>query len=170
MLSLQTLVSASDAAYSALWQHIFGVDLIETIKAEWRPVDEPLYAMLSDPRRLVRRPSDTLWVRMIDIPRALEARRYATEGSLVIDVRDDFCPWNAGRYLLEGGPDGARCTATTHTADLAMTVNELGSLYLGGMRAYPLARAGRIDGAAAAVARADAMFAWNPTPWAPEIW
>lgn len=170
ILSVQNLIATTDAAYSALWQHIFGVDLMHTINAEWRPVDEPLYAMLSDPRRLVRRPSDTLWVRMIDIPRALEARRYATEGSLVIEIADDFCPWNAGRYLLEGGPDGAKCSQTTREPDLSMTANELGSLYLGGMRAYPLARAGRIEGSAAAVATADAMFAWNPLPWAPEIW
>jgi predicted acetyltransferase len=51
-----------------------------------------------------------------------------------------------------------------------MTVNELGALYLGGGEAYQLARAGRIEGSAKAVARADAMFAWSPKPWAPEIW
>jgi predicted acetyltransferase len=153
-----------------LWQHIFGVDLIATINAEWRQVDEPLYAMLSDPRRLVRRQSDTLWVRIVDTPRALASRLYATSGELVIELRDDFCPWNAGRYLLQGGPTGAQCYTTTRDADLTMTVNELGALYLGGSRAYQLARAGRIEGSAEAVARADAMFAWNPQPWAPEIW
>ena len=169
-LSLQTLVATTDAAYSALWQHIFGVDLIATIEAEWRPTDEALYAMLADPRRLIRRPSDTLWVRPVDTPRALSARRYAASGELVIELRDDFCPWNAGRYLLQGGPAGAQCHVTTRTADLEMSVNELGALYLGGSRAYQLARAGRIEGSAEAVARADAMFAWNPQPWAPEIW
>ena len=170
VLSVQNLIATTDSAYSALWQHIFGVDLIGTISAEWRQVDEPLFMMLSDPRRLVRRPSDTVWVRMIDIPRALEARRFATEGSLVIEIADDFCPWNAGRYLLEGSQEGVRCTSTTREPDLSMTANELGALYLGGMRAYPLARAGRIEGSPAAIARADAMFPWSPAPWAPEIW
>ncbi len=170
VLSIGALIATTDAAYTGLWNHIFGVDLIATINAEWRPVDEPLYAMLDDPRRLVRRPSDTLWVRIIDTPRALSSRLYATSGELVIELRDDFCPWNAGRYLLQGGPTGAQCYATTREPDLTMTVNELGALYLGGMRAYQLARAGRIEGSAEAVARADAMFAWNPQPWAPEIW
>lgn len=170
VLAVNHLFATTDAAYSALWQHIFGVDLIGTITAEWRQVDEPLYAMLDDPRRLVRRPSDTLWVRIVDTPRALAARRYSTEGSLVIELRDEFCPSNAGRYELNGGPDGAQCAPTTKTADLAMTVNELGALYLGGGEAYQLARAGRIDGSARAVATADAMFAWSPKPWAPEIW
>lgn len=169
-LSLNSLFATTDAAYSALWQHIFGVDLVGTINAEWRPVDEPLYAMLADPRRLVRRTSDTLWVRIVDTPRALSSRLYATSGELVIELKDDFCPWNAGRYLLQGGPTGAQCYETTRSADLTMSVNELGSLYLGGVRAYQLARAGRIEGTAEAIARADAMFAWNPQPWAPEIW
>jgi predicted acetyltransferase len=170
-LNVNSLFATTDAAYSALWQHIFGVDLVGTITAEWRQVDEPLYAMLADPRRLVRRTSDSLWVRMVDIPRALAARRYATSGELVIEIRDEFCPWNAGRYVLDGGPDGANCSiTTTRQPALTMTANELGALYLGGMRAHTLARAGRIEGADEAVARADAMFAWNPQPWAPEIW
>lgn len=170
VLSLESLLATTDAAYSALWQHIFGVDLIQTISAEWRPVDEPLSAMLADPRRLIRRPSDTLWVRIVDTPRALSSRLYATSGELTIELRDEFCPWNAGRYLLQGGPTGAQCYETTREPDLTMSVNELGALYLAGVRAYQLARAGRIEGSAEAVARADAMFAWNPQPWAPEIW
>ena len=169
-LEVNGLFAMSDAAYSALWQHIFGVDLIGSITGLWRPIDEPLYAMLSDPRRLIRRPSDTLWVRIVDTPRALAARKYATSGELVIELRDEFCPWNAGRYALRGGPDGADCSPTTKTADLTMTVHDLGALYLGGTRANVLARAGRIEGSREAVARADAMFAWNPLPWAPEVW
>ena len=170
VLSVQALHGNTDGAYSALWQHIFGVDLVGKIQAEWRRTDEPLYAMLADPRRLVRRPSDTLWVRIVDTVQALEARRYRTAGALVIELRDDFCPWNGGRYVIEGGPDGARCSHTTKTADLTMTVNELGALYLGGMSAHQLARAGRIEGAAQAITTAESMFAWAPQPWAPEIW
>ncbi len=169
-LGVNSLFAVTDAAYSALWQHVFGVDLIGTIRADWRPVDEPLYHMLADPRRLLHRPQDTLWVRIVDVPRALEARKYATEGELVIEVSDSFLAGSAGRFLLKGGPEGANCAATTRTADLSLTVNELGALYLGGTSAWPLARAGRIEGSTAAVAKGDAMFAWNPKPWAPEVW
>jgi predicted acetyltransferase len=109
-------------------------------------------------------------VRIVDVPRALEARRYAAEGELVIEVADLFTPASAGRFLLKGGPGGATCAPTTRSADLSLTINELGALYLGGTAPWPLARAGRIEGSAAAVARADAMFAWNPKPWAPEVW
>lgn len=170
VLGVNSLFATTDAAYSALWQHVFGVDLIETIQADWRPVDEPLYHMLADSRRLLHRPQDTLWVRIIDVSRALESRKYAVGGAVVIEVADEFCPQSAGRYLLEGGPDGAKCTPTTRSAEVSMTINELGALYLGGTGAWPLARAGRITGGAAAVAKLDAMFAWNPKPWAPEVW
>ncbi len=169
-LEVESLLATSEPAYSALWQHVFGVDLIKTIEARWRPVDEPLQYMLADTRRLLRRPTDTLWVRMMDIPRALEARRFASEGKLVLEVSDSFCPAVGGRFLLEGGPDGARCTPTTQDADLALTSAEVGALYLGGTSAHTLARAGRIEGSERAVARAAAMFAWSPRPWAPEIW
>ena len=169
-LAVSALMASTDAAYAGLWNHIFGVDLIQTIVGEWRPVDEPLFYMLSDSRRLGRRPGDSLWVRMVDIPRALEARRYRAEGRVVFEVADEFCPWNAGRYALEGGPDGARCKATGEDADVRLTVNELGALYLGGTRAYPLARAGRIEASEQTLQRVDAMFGWNPLPWAPEIW
>jgi len=38
--------------------------------------------------------------RIIDIERALPLRPYAAEGKIVLEVVDDFCPWNAGRWAL----------------------------------------------------------------------
>jgi len=168
-LLIGELMAASDAAHSALWSFIFGVDLIGTIKMEWGRVDEPLLHMLEDPRRLVRRTQDTLFVRMVDVAKALAARRYAATGQVVIQVRDAFCPWNAGRYLLEGGPDGARCAKTGEAAEVTLDAETLGELYLGGARFHTMARAGRVQGSAEALRRADAMFAWDPLPWIPEI-
>lgn len=170
VLNVSSLVATTDAAYAALWSHIFGVDLVETIIAEWRPLDEPLFAMLADSRRLARRPGDSLWVRMVDIPRALEARRYSAPGGLILEVTDEFCPWNAGRYSLEGGPDGATCKPTAAAPDVRLTSTELGALYLGGGRAYPLARAGRIKASDESLRLLDAMFGWSPLPWSPEVW
>ncbi|MDP3766699.1 MAG: GNAT family N-acetyltransferase, partial [Dehalococcoidia bacterium] len=105
---VQELMAATDAAYTALWRYVFGIDLMGKIQAGLRRPDEPLFWMLADPRRLIRRPFDALWLRLIDIPAALEGREYAAQGRLVLDVRDAFCPWNQGRYKLEAGPEGAR--------------------------------------------------------------
>jgi predicted acetyltransferase len=168
-LLVQELVAATDAAYSGLWQYVFGVDLIATITAEWRKVDEPLIWMLADPRRLVRRVQDTLWVRLVDVSKALGGRRYSTPGQLVFQLRDDFCRWNDGRYLLEAGLDGARCSRTDRPADISLNADDLGAAYLGGVRFQTLARTGRVRGTPDALRRADAMFTWDPLPWTPEI-
>ena len=168
-LQVREFITSSDSAYSALWQFVFGVDLVKTIYMEWRRVDEPLIWMLNDPRRLIRRTQDTLFVRLVDAAEALAARRYSTEDELVIDLRDNFCDWNTGTYLLKGGPGGATCTRTTRSADIALETEALAATYLGGVRFSTLAHAGRVEGSAAALRRADAMFAWDPMPWIPEI-
>ena len=168
-LLIGELIAATDAAYSALWSYIFGVDLVQTITQEWGSVEEPLAHMLEDPRRLVRRTQDTLFVRVVDVAKALAARRYAASGQIIIEVDDAFCPWNSGRYLLRGGPDGARCSKTDAAAEVTLDVETLGALYLGGARFQAMARAGRVHGSPEALLRADAMFAWDPLPWIPEM-
>jgi predicted acetyltransferase len=168
-LAVQELMSTTGESYDALWQYVFGVDLVATIEAIHRPPDEPLYWQLADPRRLLRRPYDSLWVRLVDVPAALEGRCYSSADKLVIDVRDPFCTWNEGRYELEGGAEGARCRPTDAEADLVLSAAELGAIYLGGVRPTTLRKAGRIEGSYEALLRADAMFGWDPAPWCPEV-
>jgi predicted acetyltransferase len=168
-VAVNEMIAATKEASAALWSYIFGVDLMATITAFNRPVDEPLFWMLADPRRLVRKTYDSMWVRVVDVPPALEGRRYSAQGKLVLDVRDDFCPWVEGRYELEAGGEGARCRPTNADADIVMRAADLGAAYMGGTRFRSLARAGRVEGDADALARADAMFSWDPLPWCPEV-
>ncbi|MGZ3678002.1 MAG: GNAT family N-acetyltransferase [Ktedonobacterales bacterium] len=167
VLVTREFIALTTEANAALWQFLFGVDLIQTVQAVNRPVDEPLRWMLADSRRLrVTRLTDDLWVRLLDIPTALAARRYASTGRVVFEVSDAFRPEQAGRYVLEGGPEGAECRATDATADLTLDVVDLGAAYLGGVRFATLARAGRVVAQTPDVlARADAMFASEPAPW-----
>ena len=65
-----------------------------------RPVDDPLLFQLADPRRARPRLKDALWVRIIDVPGALAGRRYSGPVDVVIEVRDDLLPANAGRWRL----------------------------------------------------------------------
>ncbi len=88
---------------------------------------------------------------------------------MVIDLHDPFCQWVAGRYALEGGPNGATCKKTTEAADITMSAGDLGAIYMGGTRLQELAAAGRVDGSREAINRVAAMFAWDPLPWCPEI-
>ncbi|MGH2517423.1 MAG: GNAT family N-acetyltransferase, partial [Ktedonobacterales bacterium] len=167
LLIVDDLIAVTMEARAALWDYIFGVDLIATVRAERRPVDDPLRWMLADPRRLrVTRLSDDLWVRLLDIPAALSARRYSSEGRLVLEVSDPFLPENAGRYLIESGPDGSACRATEEATDLALDVADLGAAYLGCVSFVTLARAGRVrELRAGALRRADALFATAMAPY-----
>src|SRR4029077_19635852 len=93
---------------------------------------DPLRRMLADQHRVAATLGGNLWVRLVDVPAALAARRYAAEGGITFRVADAFCPWNDGVLRLEGGPDGARCTTVRRGPDLALSAAELGAAYLGG--------------------------------------
>jgi predicted acetyltransferase len=128
-----------------------------------RPVDEPLLDLLEDPRRLRRTTTDSLWLRFLDIPTALAARRYRVPVSVVIDVDDPSRPDAGGQFKLDGGPDGAECTPTTDAADIRLSTQALASAYLGTPRIARLAWLGQVDGDPEAVATLDSAFT-TPLP------
>ena len=137
-----------------------------TINAALIPPDHPLFGLLANPRHARFKRHDALWVRLVDVGAALSGRAYATEGSLVFEVHDAFCPWNEGRWKLEGGS----ASPTEDPADIALDVDALGSAYLGAVSFAGLQEALRIEERVpGAVARADALFGWHPDPWCPEI-
>ena len=165
-LTVDELVATSPDAYERLWRYCLEVDLVTSVKAGDRTVDEPLPWLLAD-GRAVRQSGryDFVWVRVLDVARALAARRYAVEGRLVVEIADDV-GITAGRFALEGGPDGAGCAPTGEDADVSMPVGTLGSLYAGGVSAHALHRTGRMDEhRPGAVARAELMFRSPVVPW-----
>ncbi|MEX0786619.1 MAG: sterol carrier protein domain-containing protein, partial [Dehalococcoidia bacterium] len=121
------------------------------------------------PRRLVRQPRDSLWVRVVDVPAALEGRRYAVPGRCVFEIHDRFCPWTEGRYELEAGADGARCATTGAEPDITLGAADLGAVLLGGSSFTTLRAAGRVQADPETARRADTVFAWEPRPWCPEV-
>lgn len=170
ILKVREFEAETPEAYADLWRYCFDHDLIKFVEAWPRPSEEPLLHMLSEPRRLRLKIGDGLWIRLVDVPGALAARRYAVEGRLVFEVRDGFCAWNEGRYELEGGPDGAQCRASDGSPNLVVGAADLGAAYLGGVSFSTLRRAGRvIEASPGSLARADAMFAWDPPPFCSTI-
>jgi predicted acetyltransferase len=118
------------------------------------------------PRELKFLAHDGVWVRLVDVPAALAARRLGPGDPVVIELADAFGPWNAGRWRV----GAAGVERTTADAELACDVTALGSVYLGGFSFRQLARAGRIEERReGALARADALFASDRAPWCPEI-
>jgi len=138
---VRSLVTATDDAYAGLWSFLLELDLTTRLRVPLRSVDEPIRWQVAD-FRAVRSTGvrDHLWLRILDVEAALEARTYTAPLDLVIDVSDDL-GFTAGRYRVTD--DGVH--ATSDSADLELSVNELGALYLGGVSAVTLARAGRIQ-------------------------
>ncbi|HEV7604093.1 MAG TPA: GNAT family N-acetyltransferase [Candidatus Limnocylindrales bacterium] len=162
------------AAERALWEWLLSIDLVGRIKVRHGPVPHPLTLQVTEPRQLgmtfVR---DGLWLRILDVAAALEARSYAAAGSLTLELTDEFCPWNAARWRIEvsrGDESGARgvatVSATNADADLTLDTTDLAATYLGGFTFTDLARAGRVgERRPGAVEAADAMFATVVKPW-----
>jgi predicted acetyltransferase len=169
-LRLESLIASTPEAYAALWRYLLDVDLVASISASMRRVDEPLRFLLADSRQPKTSIEDGIWLRLVDVARALAGRRYATEGRLVLRVRDAFCPWNDGHFELIGGPSNAECTPCAGNPDLELTVADLAAVYLGGNRFRALGEAGRIQEInRGALALADAMFATDRAPWCPSF-
>lgn len=169
-VSVSELVAASVDAYVALWRFLLSIDLVRKVSCRHAAVDEPLPYLVGKPEALGAEAGPGLWVRVIDVPKALAARRYAGPVDVVLEVADTRLPKNAGRWRLIGDRTGATCTATTDEPDLALDVRELGAAYLGGTSLTTLSAAGLVTehrpGAAAAGA---AAFGWDRAPWSHEI-
>jgi predicted acetyltransferase len=165
-LTVIEALGATPPATASIWRFLLDVDWTQTVVGRILPVDHPLLLLLARPNLATPTLSDALWVRLVDVGAALSGRSYATDGPLVFDVRDEFCPRNEGRWKLEGG----KAARTGDDPDLALDVADLGSVYLGGFTFRELSRAGRVeelrDGA---IGRADAGFRIDVAPWCPEI-
>ena len=167
-LCVNELMAVTSQSNTALWRFCFDVDRMSTTEALRRPVDDPLPWLLADPRRLQRSTRDGVWVRVIDVNAALKLRRYMHCDQLVIEVRDDLCPWNAGRFKLESSNEGGECRASDSSPDLLINVTNLASAYMGAVSFSTLAMAGLVDEkTAGALLRADRMFAAQYSPWTP---
>ncbi|HEY3811359.1 MAG TPA: GNAT family N-acetyltransferase [Acidimicrobiales bacterium] len=170
---IEELRGLTPAVEAGLWRFVLDLDLVGQVTALRRPVDESVRWRLADPRQLqVHHVDDRLYVRILDVPAAFEARGYRREGRLVFDVKPlpdgDGTPDAApGRWVLEAGPDGAACRAARpgEDADLRLGVTELGALYLGGFPPSLVAAAGRVDELRPrSLIRADELLAVWPAP------
>lgn len=168
ILHVDELISTTPDAYRELWRFALGIDLIATVRAESRRVDEPLPFLLGDGRAATQvARTDALWLRILDVPAVLQARAYDTAGRVVLEVVDPG-GYAGGTYALEAGPDGASCKPTGESAELTMPVSALGSACLGGYRLRALAEIGLLDEhAPGALATADRLLGTELVPFCP---
>ncbi|MEV4414589.1 GNAT family N-acetyltransferase [Catellatospora sp. NPDC049609] len=169
-VSVMETVATTPAAYTALWEFLLNVDLTRTVGLWLGAADEPLQYLVNDLRRLGMRLGDGLWVRLVDVPAALSARRYAVDVDVVLEVTDGLLPGSGGVFRLRGGRDAATCVPVTDAPDLRLDTATLSALYLGGNSLGALATAGRVDELRpGAVAATDPAFSWPRAPHAIEI-
>jgi predicted acetyltransferase len=161
------VVAATDAAERALWRYLLNLDLVRVLTLDAYPVDLPLEWLVPD-GRIVRRTwvGDNDWLRILDVPGALQARRYQATDRLVLDIVDEEGGYAAGRFLLDGGPGHAECTRTTGTPDLRLSQRALAAIYLGGNTVRSQQRAGLLaEETPGAAGRLNLMFRTEQAPW-----
>jgi predicted acetyltransferase len=170
VLILDELHGMTPEAELDLWRFLVAMDLTATIRADTRREREPLQWHLSDGRAArVTGLSDFLWVRILDVERALGERRYDRDGSIVLEVRDELngSPGPAaGTYTL-GVRDGAgTCRRTDAKPDLTIDVRALGAALLGGTNLRDVTRAeGASEHRPGALTEADALLRTADAPW-----
>jgi predicted acetyltransferase len=158
-------IAATAEAERVLWKFLHELDLTALVETYLFDQGSSLPLVVQDPRALGLRWGDGLWLRLVDVEAALQARSYRPGHSIVLEVRDELCDWNAGRYRV--GDDAGRTDAE---ADLVLDVADLASAYLGQFDFNRLVAAGladeRFEGAAD---MASALFRTELPPHCPEV-
>ena len=156
-------IATSPAATRELYRFIYGIDLVVRVHGRYDP-GSPLFLMVTDPRSLHLKVSEGLWLRFVDLEAALAGRTYGSDDTVVIEVRDSFCPWNAGRWRI--GPTTERTEAE---ADLELDIADLASAYLGAFDFNELGAAERVrELRPSALQRAADLFRTPRPPYCPE--
>jgi predicted acetyltransferase len=169
-VSVLDMMAATPAAQLDLWRYLLDIDLMARVEWWNLAVDDPLLLAVAEPRKLEMSIGDALWLRIVDLPPALAARRYRSDGGVVLEVADEVCPWNAGRWALrvEGGTPVVE--PSSGAPDLACDVTDLAAAYLGAFSFAQLAAAARVrEVAPGGIARADALFRTDRAPWCPLV-
>lgn len=148
-IDVSLLLAATDEAYAGLWRFLLSMDLIGTIRASELATDEPLWWMIADQRAAKITIRDHQYLRILDVPATLSARRYDVADTVAFEVTDPL-GIAGGTFVLTTDADGAGGVDIVDDAPLGIPlvrlgVAELSALLLGGVPAVSLARAGRLE-------------------------
>jgi predicted acetyltransferase len=169
-LEVREVMATTPRATRELWRYLFDVDLMTRTRAVTLPPDPPVLMLVADPRALALHVGDGLWLRIVDVPGALEPRSYRGSGTLVMELADPILEETAGRWELAVQDGRARVTRTSRDPDLTLSVADLAAMYLGQFGATELARAGRVvEHRPGALDQADTSFATGTRPWCPQL-
>jgi predicted acetyltransferase len=168
-VNVKEILATTDRSHTGLWNFVSGIDLYPRVRHWNVATDDPLWWKLIDPRRVERRRTDALWVRIMDVPAALEARTYEFDGSIRIGVEDPFRPGTSGVYELAVSEGVGKSMVVDGDADVDVGIDALGALYLGTSSALSMASAGLIDGAPDRVSQLHRLFHTAVEPWCDDV-
>ncbi|MGF2948441.1 GNAT family N-acetyltransferase [Microbacterium alcoholitolerans] len=163
-LRIRTMQAATDEALRALWQFTVQHDLVDRAVVDLRPVDDPLPWLVADQRAVTTEVHDHGWLRVLDVPAALQARTYRASVDAVLRV-EDVLGFADGVWRITVDAEG-RTTVTATDADPQVTLGivELSAAYAGGEPLSRLAAAGRVHGEDTAIAALSHAFSTDPAP------
>ena len=162
--------ATNPAAHLDVWRYLLDIDLMSRVEAWNLATDDPIILSVAEPRRLGLDGGDALWLRVVDVSSALAGRRYRSDGRVVLEVGDEFCPWNAGRWSLSVENGMPFVEPATDAADVTCDITDLAAAYLGAFSFEQLAAAARVrELEPGGLARADGLFRTDRAPWCPRV-
>jgi predicted acetyltransferase len=131
--------------------------------------DDPLLYLLREQEPEME--AQTFWMlRLLDVPRALEARGYAPgrAGELHLKIDDPLFPENDGPWILTV-EDGRGRVVPGGRGSFRTTIRGMAPLYSGFLRAGVLAAIGWVEAPESELRAAEALFD-GPAPWLPDMY
>ncbi len=170
LMHVRDFIPLDMEARRGLWAFFRSHDLVQKIVMEPIADDDPSPQLLLEPRQLRRRTGDGVWLRVVDVERALPQRPYGDRGAITLEVHsDDMCKWNNGIYRLETDGQTTEVTRTERVPDLTLSPRTLASLISGHTSATDLARCDLLNSRdPSALKLADRLFATEYRPYCPD--
>ncbi len=159
------LLTLDTSAHLGLWRFLADIDLSSRVAVRNSHPDDPLYwALVNSDVVGVRSVYDHLWIRVLDVATALEARPWYADDSIVLAVTDPL-GHAEGTWRIEASGGRAKVVPVDDAAEVTISAETLGSLYLGGVRVASLATAGRLSGDPAQLERLGRLLDGGPAPY-----
>jgi predicted acetyltransferase len=164
-IEVTDLVALTPQAYRRIWRFLADIDLSNQVTWEGAPMADSLEWSLVEPRAVkVTKVVDLLWVSVLDVVAALEARPWGADGEVVLEVAD-LLGHAAGRWRVTTSGGEAKVERTDDEPGVLLEADTLGSLYLGDVGVGTLRDAGRITGDAQAIRSWAAMSDTGLAPY-----
>jgi len=165
---LDEICAATPTAFASLWRFLLDLDLTREVVYDRGWVDDPVLCMVVDPRSVTSTVRDHIWLRIVDLDRAIGLRGYSAAVRMVVEVTDAFCPWNRGRWLFDLDRTSAGITRTEAAAQVRLDIRDLGACFVGGTPLGRLVAAGLVAGEPDSLLALGAALATPVAPWCPE--